>query len=566
MFSPSLISMILHSILPEGEVPKPFALGESTDFKESWHLAQHVSDLSTQYKPQVWPRLPIVGRLTGLAPKFQPEFFERWFANYVRTDRVEGVTFFWGRVPVNLLAEHFREFHGWDAKDYYLDLGTTVRAAGSNSSFDKNCEMYLKRSAPPGRAKVGAAVVDLSSDVKKAPDNYGNSLRHVITTHELSDHAEQVLSVLLERLDKHGILGDTTVSCALVVPPVAMVSTGKSCFDQANAVEMLDALKALEPQLTSDNLPVAINMSVGTHVGPHNGDSPLEEYIAKKLFRPRERFVVAAAGNDGSSGLAAKVELVATQTDFLSLQTGSRCKDLLVEFWWDDSTGANLKIEADIYEPLPPSGRAHQGVVRIGPGLAGTGLSNYYPAGLQSMTSQSLFQAKCRNNLSCIAFALSTTNKALPVLDISFALLSAADVVVNAWIVVCEETPQTTFIAGGPEGNVRVPASESTVLSVAGTEASGQMWAESSRGPTAQYGSGPVGQVPLMAHLVTLAGGAGTSYSSPRACGDAVAALADYTKRTQCNDATDLLCQAYGLGRKSLPTWNKRSGYHKQTT
>ena len=49
-------------------------------------------------------------------------------------------------------------------------------------------------------------------------------------------------------------------------------------------------------------------MSLGTHVGPHNGNSALEEYIAKKLIRPRDRFLVAAAGNYGGTGVSAKRE------------------------------------------------------------------------------------------------------------------------------------------------------------------------------------------------------------------------------------------------------------------
>jgi hypothetical protein len=60
--------------------------------------------------------------------------------------------------------------------------------------------------------------------------------------------------VLLERLDVNGVLGNTTVSCALVPKPKAMVAKGKSCFRQANAVEMLNTIKALGTHLTKDNL------------------------------------------------------------------------------------------------------------------------------------------------------------------------------------------------------------------------------------------------------------------------------------------------------------------------
>jgi len=131
-------------------------------------------------------------------------------------------------------------------------------------------------------------------------------------------------------------------------------------------VEMLDAIMALEAQLTQDNLPAAVNISLGTHIGPHNGDSPIEEYIATKLVRPGERFVVAAAGNDGGSGVAAKRVLVANERDFLSLRTGGpRCNEVLVEFWWDDANGGDLTIEAEIYARPAGGSRGLLGVVKI---------------------------------------------------------------------------------------------------------------------------------------------------------------------------------------------------------
>src|SRR5437763_1424962 len=131
MFSPSLISMILHKVLPEKRASGAFDPKAGISYKTSWDLAQPVSDLASQFTRPVWPRLPIVGRLTYLRSEFQPQFFKTWFDDYVRVDRSGDVTFFWGRVPVDLLARQFRELHEAKAEDYYVDLGTTVRVASS---------------------------------------------------------------------------------------------------------------------------------------------------------------------------------------------------------------------------------------------------------------------------------------------------------------------------------------------------------------------------------------------------------------------------------------------------
>ena len=138
----------------------------------------------------------------------------------------------------------------------------------------------------------------------------------------------------------------------------------------------------------------------------------------------------------------------------------------------------------------------------------------------------------------------------------------------NAWIVVSELRPQSAFLEAGPEGTVTVPASDLAVLSVAGVEANGRVWDGSSRGPAAQYRRSrqPNESSPLMAHLAALGADFGTSVASPRACADVLQSLADNTKRLNCNDAVDLMCQTYSLTRANLYDWSPRTGFYKRTS
>jgi hypothetical protein len=465
------------------------------------------------------------------------------------------------------LVGYFNEYHWRDAEQEYVDLGTPLSVMGSGSKFDQDCAGFLAKTASvPGEATVRAAIIDLGKDSLASPDNYGGRLSHAVTGNiELSDHAEKVLSVLLERLDNNGLLPNTSVSCALVRPPAVLIGIGKSCFEQSTAVELLDAVKALDAHLAKPALPTAINVSLGTHVGPHNGDSPLEEYISDKMVKKNDRFLIASAGNDGGRGRGGKRQLVANEREFLSVHTGPRCKDLLVEFWWDDSNNASLSIEANIYEIVATGGRALHGVVRIDPNVAGATL-NVAPAGLPGhMVTHSLFSGKCRNNLSCTAFTISTTRAALPLLEVLFAIDAATDVIANAWIVVSDR--QTAFVEGGQDGSIMVPASDTAVLSVTGAKPGGEIWEGSSRGPAAQYQSVRIIESsPLMAHLAQLSGEYGTSYASPRACADTLVAMADAGKRKRCDDAVHLICEAYGLSYNTLPDWNPRIGFYKRTS
>jgi hypothetical protein len=556
MFSPSLVSMIFQTLLRDRGDENPLREDINRSLDVGREVSQLLNLLAGTDVPIHWSSLPVVGR-TSLTLNFGQ--LEKW----VRTDSVGGISYFWGRVPVNLLANLISDFHPCDPEEYYLDIGTTLEVDASTSQLDTDCDTYLQRAASKTTyATCGAAIVDLGVTGNNPPNAYGGQLQHAVTTGvDLSDHAKKVLLVLLQRLDKNHLLADTLVSCALVKPPAHLIKAGNGCFDQANAVEMLDAVKALEAKLNTDNLPAAVNISLGTHVGPHNGDSPLEEYIATKLVVPKNRFVVVAAGNDGGSGLGAKRELAPKSRDFVTVRTGPRCKDLLVEFWWYDSQNGTMSIEATVYEHSKTIGKKRHGAVKIDSKSAGTALTNVFAGLPGTLAAQSLFHSKCRNCLSCIAFSISGTPGPMPLLDIEFALESTVKVMVNSWIVVCELRPQTTFLEGGPDGTIRVPASDKSVLSVAGAESTGQLWANSSRGPAAEYGSGSVLSAPFMAHLVSNGLESGTSFSSPRACGDVLKAIADPAKLGLCNDATDLLCEAYGLNSANLQ-WNRRSGYH----
>lgn len=573
MISPSLAVMLFQSILrnlrpemlrkrgdylQEGRgdfTADPHQVSLEWDMRGLRPIEFALRDWTAKRFPGEWSRLPVLGRIA-------PDIELGEIQEHITIDRGGDFLYFWGRIPTDVLANNFASLADQPAERYYLDLGTPLRTEGSGSQYDAACHQLLQRTPQnPSSAKCGVAIIDLGESSLHGPDDYGGRLRHAVTSGiKLSDHAEKVLSILLGRA--YALLPVTTVSCALIRPPVSTPTVGNGCFDQASSVELCAAVLALERELDKDNLPAAINISLGTHVGPHNGDSPLEEYIAAKLCRPHERFVVVAAGNDGGSGLAAKRELSAGAKDYLKVQTGSRCQDLLVEFWWYEPVVSTFELQVDVFGPLAGGGRAHLGATRIRSGKS-LNLLSAARMGLPSRyIAQALFHSKCRNDLSSIAFSISDSSGSMPVLEIEFSMESTVDVTVNAWIVICEPQPQTTFIQGGAAGTVRVPASDPHVVSVAGNDSTGQIWVNSSRGPAAEYGSGSNESAPLMSHLAWLGTEVGTSFSSPRACGDMLQTIANSSKLSKCQDAIDLVCETYGLTRTGLP-WDRRSGYHK---
>jgi hypothetical protein len=73
-----------------------------------------------------------------------------------------------------------------------------------------------------------------------------------------------------------------------VNPTPDKIRASLGCFEQHCAPERLTAAQAIDTLLNADQLPAVVNMSLGTHVGPHNGQSPLEHYISRTLTEPRE--------------------------------------------------------------------------------------------------------------------------------------------------------------------------------------------------------------------------------------------------------------------------------------
>ena len=561
MFSPSLVSMMLHSIWPDANQPQ-----NRREFETPGLVAQALSDMKMRRKHfyRAWPQVPVVGITSTNALKFNGRVRQR-FEPHIRVPELADVSgvFFWGRIPVDLLIDYFSENPNIPADQEYLDLGTPLyNAGGSGIAFETTCQTLLSNTATKPVAVQVAFLDRGEDDPGNQANDFGGKLHHADPVDlKLSAHALKVLSVLLNRLDQHGILPEVKVLCSLVRPPGQAI--GRQCFQHANAVELLDAINKLHPLVTASNLPAAINLSMGTHVGPHNGQSPLEYFIHQCATPAAGRFLFAAAGNDGLTGVAGKRILSAGVPDYLKVRTSpNNPAELLVEFWWQEPAGgARVEIKVEVTDT---SGRPLMtGPLRIDSTRAGTTLATM-PKGFKNVLCQSLFHARCRNAMSCIALALSTqVPPGLPMIDLEFTLESSVDLPVSAWLVVRDDEQLCTFIEAYQGGTVCVPAADPAVIGVAGVEAAGRPWSRSSRGPTHIYKIGSKAPtVPYLAHMAALGGEFGTSFASPRACADAANVLRNpQIQKNKCGTVTDMVNELlYSRGLK--PTaWNSRTGF-----
>jgi hypothetical protein len=586
MFSASLLTMIIHSLPPaalaafqgprEPTAPSSGGVAPAESVPDASDMARRFTR-ALGSPPDEWPRIPVVARA-------HPEHFDK-FAKAMPSDapRDESRGFLWGRIPLDVLISHYIAAGTMHLDREHLDLGTPIFAFGGGGGSGTVCATLLARTLAPQSATVGAALVDLGvphpGGVPGTPSTYNNKLRHVAyppaASVDLSSHAEDVLAALLERLDSINAPGGvnlrmldiTTVSMALVCNPTADQVRGTlGCFDQHCAPEMLTAVQDINTLLDGDKLPAVVNMSLGTHVGPHNGSSPLEAYVAGSVFKPSDRFLFASAGNEGGKGISLRLELKKGEADYMELLADEACTELLVEFWWDDSGPAGIEIAT-----LTSGPGLVQTPIAISPKVAVATFSPPPIGPRPNMSFFTLLHAPSHANMACIAFAISRTSagsaRTLPELRVSFDITAkSADATVHAWVVLCDKSRTTHFTQGGPDGTIAAPASDPRAMSVAGYHQTlGQMWRYSSRGPASQYVAAT--QSPVMAHLShpppsSASSEHGTSYASPRAAADATKTLADSAKRVNATDGEKLLQETYG------PTvaWNSRYGFHQQTT
>jgi hypothetical protein len=519
MFSPSLLTAIVHSYYWE-QSGKPDDVSLVVADASQWTdlLRQHIHALPDDLKWDI--RIPVVGCVAN------HEVLKGTVRECAMTSRLdgEGSEFVCGRIPLQALSDQMIEPQNRTSDVEYLDLATAIDpcAAVVGQPVEDACRYWLRHTAQLGTEVVRVVVVDTGDYFRGArPDDFDGHLTHLIDADiVMSPHALKVLWVLLERLERLNILHRTAIFCSLIRKPDPDNMIGLECFKHAGIVEVGEAFRALDRLVVSGGKPLVTNLSVGTHVGPHNGESPLEQLLRLKFRVKNERYLVAAAGNDGLRGVTARREIIGNVREFLRVVAGGLdSRELLMEFWWEQAGPSTVSIS------VRPRFANQQPVcqpISIDANTAGAIMSAQGPY-RRSFVLQSLCHAKCHGDMHCIAFGISAgPDRSLNGMYFDIELQSTVDVVINAWIVVSTDKT-TAFSMGSAEGTITVPATESSVLSVAGASQDGP-WAESSRGPVGVYASlssaSSSDQAPLIAHDPYAHGEHATSFAAPKATAD----------------------------------------------
>jgi hypothetical protein len=552
MFSPTLLTAIIHGLWRESWS----SLGPQGEIGFTQLVDQLQSGLA-RLDGMPGTHLPVVVRATG------PAMYGIHELGDIDAGEVAGdpSAYFWGRVRLDRLVDAFsRDEQRLDVRGaQYFDLGTQFRSSsGAQFDADAICTSLIPQTnASPSPSGVTIAFVDRGVEAPgQFAETFGGNLHQVFAPDvTMSVHAKTVLAVILDQCQQLGILSDVHVACALAKPAPGLLRTGLTCLEQDNAPEILAAVKALSLYVSG---PASINLSMGTHVGPHDGQTPLESFVAGFTSPTSLTFMHVAAGNDGQAGYHATVDLQPGVGDDLVLHTGpSGAEELLVELWWDEGSAPAGRFDIEI-EVVDAKGVAlfSRNVALSTPGRV---YALSAPRGPHDRR-QSLVASQCLGGMSCAGFGLSAPNPAdLADLELRFTLICSTDLIVHAWVVGSTDS-RTAFVGSTRDETLVVPATARDVVAVAGMETKGRVWPHSSRGPSASYRGGLAGdQAPHVAHGARAGSDCGSSFASARTAAETAARLLDPVVRARCTGRDALVTELLKIS--ALGIWSRRTGY-----
>jgi subtilisin family serine protease len=114
-----------------------------------------------------------------------------------------------------------------------------------------------------------------------------------------------------------------------VAPEAGIIMVKTDFYDS----HIIDGINYIFTWASTLNMPAVVNLSLGSHYGPHDGTSAFETAIDSSLGPGR--MLVAAAGNNGAARVHAKITLPGLSWDTLLISIPAGNPDIDLDLWHD---------------------------------------------------------------------------------------------------------------------------------------------------------------------------------------------------------------------------------------
>ncbi len=220
---------------------------------------------------------------------------------------------------------------------------------------------------PPEGYLIGSEYTDTEiNKALEAPNKLAGEL--IVPTKDTVGHGTHVAGIA----GGNGRGSGGQVMGAAPLAEFIIVKLGRGDFEGfVRSIEIMLALRYVIETATQLGKPIAINLSLGTNSGPHDGESLLEQYIDDVATLWKNNIVIAT-GNEGSTRGHTKGKVRQDETEIIEFQIGANTSYYSVSIWQDP-------LDALSFEIIGPNGSRTPTIVYAqGPGQYGLGDTKVY--------------------------------------------------------------------------------------------------------------------------------------------------------------------------------------------
>lgn len=327
------------------------------------------------------------------------------------------------------------------------------------------------RSGGPGPSEIGAA---FGTECDR--DSIEDGSCSLIDT---DGHGTHVAGIVAGRNEKYrGVAPDANI---IVVSYDSSLDLSSGYADAIFSTNICQAAYYVFAKAAVLGRPAVVNLSLGTHIGPHDGTSLFEKCLSGLLADSSGRAIVAAAGNEYSNSnnytgihTGFEVDGAAMATNFV-IRRLSEDRVYYIDLW--GARGSELKVGLALHVGMP-SGAPHDfsGMVRSGARSSGSFLGGDIEYSINASETQSVLNGKPH-----VGIRILLDKEIDEPQDYSFDLVVEGNGSFDAWLF--PDKPSRTvqftavsgdrgadwiYVPGDREKSIAVPATSADVIAVAG--------------------------------------------------------------------------------------------------